>query len=120
MPKKPSDMDLLMKSSDIETTQRSLFYLRRVVTQTQMAKDLYGDVPSVSVPVDLLATFIEAWELLNTRLPEEFPVLFSGPGRHPDHPTISCVECGHKSNCATHNSPAYLDGPCNCKGSNNE
>lgn len=34
---------------------------------------------------------------------------------HPDHPESSCVDCGHRSDCATHNAPAFAPGPCSCK-----
>lgn len=31
-----------------------------------------------------------------------------------DHPESNCVDCGHRSDCATHNAPAYPAGSCNC------
>lgn len=31
-----------------------------------------------------------------------------------DHPQNSCEECGHQSDCATHNMPAEKPGRCTC------
>lgn len=31
-----------------------------------------------------------------------------------DHPEQSCDNCGHASDCATHNEPAGPNGPCDC------
>jgi hypothetical protein len=33
------------------------------------------------------------------------------------HPTSSCSDCGHASDCATHNDPAMPSGACTCKAS---
>lgn len=32
-----------------------------------------------------------------------------------DHPESSCVNCEHRSDCATHNEPAFPAGQCDCK-----
>jgi hypothetical protein len=31
-----------------------------------------------------------------------------------DHPEPSCEDCGHDSDCATHNAPALTAGACDC------
>ena len=33
----------------------------------------------------------------------------------PDHPKQNCANCGHDSDCATHNEPALPAGPCDCR-----
>ena len=33
---------------------------------------------------------------------------------HEDHPSSNCLDCGHASDCATHNEPAYPATACNC------
>lgn len=41
--------------------------------------------------------------------PEWFLIWYAGPDRHPD-----ASDTGHYSDCATHSTPAYPDGPCDC------
>lgn len=33
----------------------------------------------------------------------------------PDHPEDDCTDCGHASDCSTHNEPALPAGPCDCR-----
>lgn len=109
-----------MKSSEeLKAVKDTLYDLEDAI---RLAR---GRFDSVAVPIDLLDNLTEAWYLLSTQNEEQFPVLYAGPGRHPDHTASSCIagSCGHTIDCATHNSnplrfrgkSSSLDAPCDCK-----
>lgn len=110
-------MGSLMRLSEYENRSASqiIWELRQYVERSENSR-LYAENPCVAVPSEILSELIQAWEQLHYRGEREFPVLYAGPGRHPDHPLEGCGGvCGHDERCATHSGPSRLDGPCDCK-----
>lgn len=91
--------------------------LRDLDQQMYLAKrsKVLGNQPHVAVPTEVLEELITRWRVLEACPDGAFPVFYAGPGKHPDHPEVNCFTCGHKPNCATHESVGYIDGPCNCE-----
>lgn len=40
---------------------------------------------------------------------------YDDPADRADHPQRDCSNCGHASDCSTHNEPALPAGPCDCR-----